>query len=163
MADPTVSPRKRGLRWFLLIIGPVAVLAASTYLYLHGGRYVSTDNAYVRADKIPVSSEVAGAVKEIAVLNDQPVDAGAVLFRLDEEPYRIAVDAAKAQRALVSNEIQALQATYREKLSSIAKAEADVAFYKRDLERQKELAARQNASQAKLDEAQRNMTAAEQS
>lgn len=162
MADQAPSNRRARLRWFLLILGPVAVLAASTYLYLHGGRYVSTDNAYVRADKIPVSSEVAGTVQEIAVLNDQPVEAGAVLFRLDEEPYRIAVDAAKAQRALVGNEIQALQATYREKLSSIAKAEADFAYYKRDLERQKELVARQNTSQAKLDESQRNMSSAEQ-
>jgi len=162
MADAAPSPRRRGLRWFLLILGPVAVLAASSYFYLSGGRYVTTDNAYVRADKIPVSSEVAGTVREVAVLNDQPVEAGAVLFRLDEEPYRIAVDAAKAQRALVANEIQALQATYREKLSGIAKAEADVAFYKRELERQKELVARQNAPQAKLDEAQRNMASSSQ-
>lgn len=164
-APPTAKrgpSRKTVLRYVLLILGPVVVAVAALYFYLHGGRYVSTDNAYVRADKITISSEVAGKVASIPVANDQQVEAGTVLYSLDDEPYRIALSSAQAQLGIVGNDIQALQATYREKLASIARAEADVAYYKRDLDRQKELAARQNASQAKLDEAQRNMSTAEQ-
>jgi membrane fusion protein (multidrug efflux system) len=161
-ARPAAPRRRALLRWTLLLLGPVAVTAAVLHFYLIGGRYVSTDNAYVRADKIAIASEVAGTVKRVAVANDQQVQAGDVLFALDDEPYRIALAAARAQLALVGNDIEALQATYRQRVDSIAKAEADLAYYRRDFERQKELAARQNTPQAKLDESQRNLAAAQQ-
>lgn len=159
---PAARSRRPRLRWILLTLGPLVVLAGVIYAYLSGGRYVSTDNAYVRADKIAISTEVAGTVADVAVTNDQQVQAGQVLFRLEDEPYRIALDAAKAQLALVGNELEALQATYRQKLDSIAKAEADTAYYARDYDRQKELAARQNTPQAKLDESQRNLSTSQQ-
>jgi len=162
-ATAAAPPRRRLLlRWTLLLLGPVVVIAAVLHFYLAGGRYVSTDNAYVRADKIAISSEVAGTVSRVAVANDQQVTAGDVLFALDDEPYRIAVAAARAQLALLDNDLEALQATYRQKVDSIAKAEADLAYYRRDFERQKELIARQNTPQAKLDESQRNLSTAQQ-
>ena len=42
--------RRRYLRWTLLLLGPILVLVGAAYFYLSGGRYVSTDNAYVYLD-----------------------------------------------------------------------------------------------------------------
>src|SRR5215207_536779 len=55
-------PRLSRLRKFLLVLGPVALLAGGAGMYLAGGRYVATDNAYVRADKVTVSTDVSGIV-----------------------------------------------------------------------------------------------------
>ena len=48
--------------FFIALIGPLVALAAGGYIYFSGGRYVSTDNAYVKADKIAVSADIDGRV-----------------------------------------------------------------------------------------------------
>jgi membrane fusion protein, multidrug efflux system len=163
--DIAAMPRRSTrllIRWVLMTTGIAVVAVGTAYAYLTGGRYVTTDNAYVRADIVAVSAEVAGRVAQVAVVNDQRVAEGALLFKLDDEPYRIAAQAARAQLGMVRNDIASLQATYRQKLAQIRKAEADVSFYQRDKERQQDLASRQVASQARLDESHRNTTMAEQ-
>lgn len=167
LAPPPPAPaeeRKRRslVRPILLLAGPLLVVAVGLYFYLSGGRYVSTDNAYVQSDKITIASEVAGTVKEVAVVNNQQVAAGQLLFRVDDEPFRIALAAAKAQLAMVSNDISALKATYRQKLDQIKKAEADLAWYQGEMNRQRELNSRLVTSQAKLDEATHNLSASQQ-
>jgi membrane fusion protein (multidrug efflux system) len=158
---PPVSRRKR-VRWLLLILGPVLVIAAGLYLYLTGGRYVTTDNAFVQADKVTIGTDVAGTVAEVAVRNNQPVTAGQLLFRLNDEPYRIALAGAEAQLASVRNDIAALQASYREKLAEIQQAQADVEFFDREFKRQQNLASRQVASQVAFDQARHNLQTAQQ-
>src|SRR3954470_666121 len=100
--DPEPMPtaprkRRRWLRGALFVLGPAALIAGGGYMYLTGGRYVSTDNAYVRADKLTVSTDVSGIVAEVAVRENQKVEKGQVLFRLDDEPYRIVLTGAQAQ------------------------------------------------------------------
>src|SRR5262249_54961923 len=138
----TIGARRSLVRPALLLLGPLLVIVGGLYFYLSGGRYVSTDNAYVQADKITLSSEVAGTVAEVAVTNNQAVAAGQLLFRVDEEPYRIALAAANAQLTVVQNDIAALKATYRQKLDQIKKAEADVTYMQAEMNRQRELAGR---------------------
>src|SRR5438045_1091749 len=82
---PVVSRRRvnwrRWLRLPLMLLVPLLLLAGAAYAYLTGGRLVSTDDAYVKADKITVSSDVAGRVTAIEVRENQRVTGGAVLFR----------------------------------------------------------------------------------
>jgi membrane fusion protein, multidrug efflux system len=158
---PRLTKRQLARR-VLLPLGPIVLVAVALAMWLAGGRYVSTDNAYVRADKVAVSADVGGPVVEIAVKDNQRVAAGDLLFRIDDEPYRIALAATEAQLASVGNDISALQATYRQRLAEIRQGEADIAWYEREFKRQNDLAQRNVASQAKLDEARHNLEAARQ-
>ena len=89
--------RRRELVRPILMIGvPLLVAVISAYFYLTGGRYVSTDDAYVRAAKLMVSAEVSGVVSEVDVHEGQAVKAGDILFKIDPRPFQIAVENAKA-------------------------------------------------------------------
>lgn len=156
---PTVAQRQRR-RLLLLALGPLALLALALALYLAGGRYVSTDNAYVRADKVEITTDVAGFVAEVTVEENQHVEQGQLLFRLDDESYRIALAAALARLESVRNELTTLQATYREKLAELDQARTDLAFYQAQFRRQQDLAARGVAAQAAFDQARRDVDAA---
>lgn len=164
-AERVAAPRIRRrllIRRVLLALGPLVFATVAISLWLGGGRYVTTDNAYIRADKVAVNAEVAGTVVEIAVRENQRVTAGDLLFRLDDEPFRIALAAAEAQLASVRDDIAALEATWRQRLAEIRQAEADISWYESEFRRQSELAQRNVASQAKLDEARHNLEAARQ-
>jgi membrane fusion protein (multidrug efflux system) len=154
--------RKRGsLRRILLIAGPVLVLAGALYFYLSGGRFASTDDAYVKADIISIANDVSGIVAKVDVHNDQHVKTGDILFRLDDEPYRIALEGAKAQLGATANQIDALKAQYRQQLAAVANAQTDVAYYQLGIQRQTELASRAVASQATLDQARHDYRSAQ--
>ena len=138
---PAKEPKKpRRLRRVLLLAGPLIVVGAGLYFYLSGGRYVSTDNAYVKMDKLSVTTDVSGIVTDIPVKDDQRVPAGQVLFRLDAEPYRIALAGADAQLGTVRTEIANLQATYRQNLAQIEQAKSDLVFFQATYNRQLDLA-----------------------
>jgi membrane fusion protein (multidrug efflux system) len=131
-------------------------------MYLAGGRYVTTDNAYVRADKLTVSTDVSGIVAEVLVGDNDTVQKGQVLFRLDDEPYRITVDGARAQLGTVRNELATVQATYRQNLAQIEQARADVTFAEAQSQRQQDLMRRGVTTQVALDQAQHDLNAARQ-
>lgn len=154
------QPRPKRLRRILLLLGPVLMVAAGLYFYLSGGRYVSTDNAYVRADKLNVATDVSGIVTEIPVTENQQVEKDQVLFRLDEEPFRTAVAGAEAQLGVVRSEIATLQANYRQSLAQIEQARTDIAFYQTSFERQQDLNRRGVSSQAALDQVKRDLDTA---
>jgi multidrug resistance efflux pump len=116
----------RRLRRILLFLGPLLLAVAGLYFYLSSGRYVSTDNAYVRADKLNVATDISGIVAAIAVTENQRVEKDEILFRLDDEPYRIALAGADAQLGVVRTEIATLQASYRQSLAQIEQTRTDV-------------------------------------
>ncbi|MFI5023247.1 MAG: HlyD family secretion protein [Alphaproteobacteria bacterium] len=149
-------------RLLLVLLGPLVLLAVGLYFYVSGGRYVSTDDAYVKADKIPVSADVAGRVTAVPVVENQRVKAGDVLFRLDDEPYRIALEGAKARLAAARNDIEALKASYRQKLADIAKAQDTVAYYQRNVERNRGLQGQGVVSAQILEDSQHSLNVAQQ-
>src|SRR5580658_2100175 len=73
---------QRWVRWALFAVLPFA-LAAGAYWYVTGGQVMSTDDAYVQAETVGISTDVSGIVQGIDVANNQPVDSGQVLYRLD--------------------------------------------------------------------------------
>src|ERR1700742_1146342 len=103
---------KARLRRVLMIGGVAAVVIVSGTLWLTGGRYVSTDDAYVHAAKLMVSTDVSGLVSEVNVKEGQHVAKDEVLFKVDPQQYRIALDSAKAQLELTRLNIESMKEDY---------------------------------------------------
>ena len=162
VAAPTLAKLRqpRTLRRVLLAAGPVLVLAGALFVYTTGGRYISTDDAYVHAGKLTVATDVSGIVSNVAVHESQKVEKGAVLFTLDQEPFQIALAGAQANLGTVRNQLTTLQATYRQKQAQIEQAKTDVAFYETTFQRQQDLLKRGVASQAAFDQARRDLDSA---
>jgi len=162
VAAPTLARLKqpKTLRRLLLALGPIVVLAGGLFAYTAGGRYVSTDNAYVHAGKLTVATDVSGIVADVAVKESQTVEKGQVLFTLDQEPFRIALAGAEANLGIVRNQLVTLQATWRQKQAQVAQARTDAAFYETGFQRQQDLLKRAFASQAAYDQAKRDLDAA---
>lgn len=162
VAAPTLAKLRqpRTLRRILLLLGPAVVLAGGLFAYMTGGRYVSTDNAYVHAGKLTVATDVSGIVANVAVKESQKVEKGQVLFTLDQEPFRIALAGAEANLGMVRNQLVTLQATYRQKQAQVAQAKTDVAYYETNSQRQQDLLKRGVSAQATYDQAKRDLDAA---
>jgi membrane fusion protein (multidrug efflux system) len=152
--------RRRLLRAVLLIGVPIAAGAVALHLYARGGRHVETDNAYVKAHIIAVAAEVAGRVAEVAVRDNQRVEAGQLLFRIDAAPFEVAIARADAQAAVVRTDLDSLRAEYRVTLAEATEAEARIAFLTRQLERQQLLKERGMTRDDAVDEARHNLDAA---
>ena len=100
-------------RLFFLVIIPVAGLALASYFYYTGGRYVETENAYVKARLVNISTDIDGRVVEVNVTNNQEVRKGELLFRIDPEPAEIELMAARAEIENVSQRIVSLKSQYQ--------------------------------------------------
>jgi len=157
---PPKRSRRKLIRGTLLILGPLVAIGVGTSMYLSGGRYVDTDNAYVRAPIMNVMSDVSGIVKTVAVSENQHVNKGDLIFRLDDQPFRIALAGAEAQRGMVRNELLALQATYRQMQTEIQQESTALAYAQTALERQQSLQKTGVASRATLDMPQRDLDTA---
>ena len=144
---------KRRARLPLMLLAPVVVIVAALYFYLSGGRYESTDDAYVQAARVAISANVAGRVLELAVKDNQPVRKGDLLFRIDDAPFLIAVDEAQAQLAAARLQIESLKANYRQRQSELSSAQDTLAFQQREYERQQRLLGSGIASQLQVDRA----------
>ena len=114
------------LRRFLMIGGVALVAAVSLIFYLTGGRYVGTDDAYMHAGQLMVSTDVSGLVKSVEVKEGQHVKAGQVLFRIDPLQFQIALDNAKANLNNTKLTIQSMRDDYKRMQNDIAAQQATV-------------------------------------
>ncbi|MSO93418.1 MAG: HlyD family secretion protein [Rhodospirillales bacterium] len=146
----------------LMLLGPVALLAAGAYYYIVSARYVSTDNAYVKAEKIVVSTDLSERVVEVAVRDNEVVKPGQMLFRLDDRPYQIALQRAEAQLKRAMQDIDVRRATYRQKGAELKLVEGDIDYYRTISDRQDQLSNKGIISQSKFDEARRDFRNAQQ-
>ena len=144
--------RLQRLRWPLMLIVPV-VLAVAVYFYLTGGRYQSTDDAYIQAATVSISANVAGRVLDIYVHDNEIVKRGDSLYRLDDAPFRIAVSDAEAKLASARLQVASLKSTYRQRQVEIQSARDSLAYAQRQFDRNKRLLAAGIASQAQFDQA----------
>lgn len=119
------AEKKKSLRRFLMVFGVLAVLAGVGISYLFSGRYMSTDNSYVKANKIMVAPEVSGAVVDVAAEDHQHVKKGDKLFEIDPASYRIALEKAESNLGVVRTQIEELKASARQKKEELKSAEAD--------------------------------------
>jgi membrane fusion protein (multidrug efflux system) len=139
-------PRKR-LRTILLVALPLIALAIGAFMYLGSGRYITTDNAYIGAQKVLITPDVSGKIARIIVREGQHVKTGDELFEIDREPFRIAVDQAQAKLAAVRTDFTNLKSDYQiyRNLADVAQQNAELK--KSDVERKKALAASHAGSQ----------------
>jgi membrane fusion protein, multidrug efflux system len=135
---PKVPLRER-VRRPLLILFPVILAVFGTAYYLAEEPYVSTDDAFVRAAKESVNARVAGQVVQIAVVDNQHVKLGQLLFQIDPQPYQIAVDQAAARLDSTRLQINELKATYRQQVAELRSASASADFDQREYARRKAL------------------------
>jgi membrane fusion protein (multidrug efflux system) len=147
VAEPHESPaaQVKGLRERLrlpLMVGvPVIAGVIALYFYLGSVGYESTDDAYLRAAQVSISPNVSGRVIEIDVHDNQPVRRGETLIRLDERPFRIAVEDARARVSSARLQIESLKATYWQRMADLRSAESTLEYQKREYERQTHLLA----------------------
>jgi len=152
-AQTTSRESKTGKRKLLLLSAPIATVVIGLALYWHGGRFVETDNAYIKAQKVPVSPTISGIVQEVLVNENQRVSGGQVLFRIDPAPFRIEVEKSAAKLAQVRTDLISLKAAYHAKQSEVSLARSNYAFARKELQRQIGLAEKNFISAAKLDDA----------
>jgi membrane fusion protein (multidrug efflux system) len=123
------------LRKILMIGGVALVVAGALTFWLMSGRYISSDDSYVQAATLMVSTDVSGLVETVNVREGEAVKKGQVLFTLDRHPFQIALDNAKAQLAQVGQTVVATKADYQSMLSSAQAQQAQVALDQRNFER----------------------------
>ncbi len=137
----------------LLAAGPLLLLMVAGFLYLKNLNRVSTDDAYVVAARTDISANVAGRVIKILVRDNQFVQAGEVLFRLDERDFALNVAEARARLANEKLQVSSLKASYRQHQAEVAAAGETLAYQESELDRQRRLVAQGVSSQAQLDQA----------
>src|SRR5438132_14249114 len=86
---PLSGRLNRTRRWILLVVIPAIAAVIGLALYLSGGRYMTTDNAYVGSQKVLVTPDISGKISKVVVREGQRVKAGDVLFEIDAEPFRL--------------------------------------------------------------------------
>jgi membrane fusion protein (multidrug efflux system) len=140
---PANKPRRRGggLRFVLLVLAPVAALALGGYWWLGSGRYVTTDNAYVGAEKVLITPQVSGAILHVDVIEGQRVKAGDKLFEIDPAPFRIALALAKARLEAAKDEYENLKISYKADEDQIKMGEDAVKVRQTDFDRKSALLA----------------------
>ncbi|QRM57398.1 HlyD family secretion protein [Sinorhizobium sp. BG8] len=154
--------RRRSLKRPILFALLPVCLAIGGYSYVTGGQVMSTDNAYIQADMVGITTDVSGIVEKIDVHENEAVKAGQTLFKLQAEPFEISLAGAEAQLGVVKNQILNLKASYEQSLAEITQAEADIPYYQTNLKRQEDLLSSAVASHAAYDQAKHDLEAAEQ-
>jgi membrane fusion protein, multidrug efflux system len=117
---------KARLRRVLMIFGTGAVVLVATFVYFTGGRYVGTDDSYVRAQKLMVTTDVSGLVQTVNVKQGQQVKKGDVLFMIDPHPFEIALANTKAAMEAARQDVLAQEAAYQGLVAQVAAQEAQV-------------------------------------
>jgi membrane fusion protein (multidrug efflux system) len=142
--------RKR-LRMILLVGLPALAVVIGLGIYLSGGRYISTDNAYVGAQKVLITPDISGKIMHVAIVEGQHVNSGDELFTLDREPFALALQQAKAKLDAARSNFNKLKANFKslETLADLANKNVDLK--KRDTDRKARLVSSQAGSQADLD------------
>lgn len=164
MDNPTTSKNSwlQAKRNLLLIGGPVVFLLLTAIIYLFTGRYVSTDDSYVQIARTEISSNVSGRVVEILVQDNQQVQQGAVLFKIDERDFMVVVNNARAKYANAQLQIEALKASYRQRLAEKRVTKNLLDYTRIEFKRQRALVTQGISAQAQLDQAREEFISAQQ-
>jgi membrane fusion protein (multidrug efflux system) len=150
--------RRQLLRWGLFGVLPLALIVGG-YWYVTGGQVVTTEDAYVNADKVGLSTDVSGIVQEVDVTENQHVKSGQVLYRLDPRQFQIALDNAKADRAETKLIIESMKQDYRRMQSDVRAGQARVDLDQVNFNRYATLVRSDAVSRANYDQARYTLQA----
>lgn len=150
----------RLMRPFLLAGIPALAVMGALLWWLWGGRYISTENAYVKADIVQVSSEVSGRVIEVFVKEHAVVKAGDPLLKLDPEPFNIALEKVEAELDQTRTQVEALRAQHAEAVAELKEAQSKISFFDAQYARQSQLKQRGVGFAFRFEEADANAATA---
>jgi membrane fusion protein, multidrug efflux system len=152
---------RRHRRTLLLVVLPLFALIGGFVFYLNGGRYVTTDDAYVGAQKVLITPDISGKIEKVVVREGQRVNQGDVLLEIDPIPFRLAVQQAKAALAQANTTYDNLRANIKiyDQMSDLMQRASDLK--QRDVDRKSTLAKSSFGSQLDLDNASAALVTAE--
>jgi membrane fusion protein (multidrug efflux system) len=153
---------RRMKRVVLMIILPLCVAVAALYVYANGGRYIVTENAYVKANVIAVSADVSGRVIAVDIHDNRVVKPGDRLFAIDPVPFRIDLAEADAQLEIIRTDVGQLRYDIAEAQAELAEARERQRFLAQQFERQKKLKQRGMGSEEAYDHALHDLKAGEE-
>jgi membrane fusion protein, multidrug efflux system len=165
-ATAASEPAKKSGKKRLVLMGVIALLALAAaayagYYLLVGRFYISTDDAYVRANNSMLGARVSAHIAAILPGDNTLVQKGDVIFRLDEGDYRIAVDAARtrigtqeATIARIGRQVAAQQSAVEQAAANLASAEAGLKRADLDYDRQQALNTKGFASHATFEQSE---------
>ncbi|MBS0283987.1 MAG: HlyD family secretion protein [Proteobacteria bacterium] len=155
------AEKRRGVLRLVLMLGvPLLIALVGGYFYITSGRYISTDNSYVRQDMISVSPYVSGRIVEVDVRENQQVKAGDVLFRIDPEPYKIALAQADADLATARVQVSTMATDTGSAAADIQNAKAELTLAQATYSRQTALMKQGFTTRAAFDAATQGVAAA---
>lgn len=157
-ATEAPSPKAKSGRW-LMLVAPLGLIVAAGF-YLWTGRFIETDNAYVRADIANISPEISGLITNVLVKDNQVVKAGDLLVRLDAENYEILLIGAEARLKATVAAIEVDRIEYRQHQQDLKMAQSELEFAERQYQRQSRLAATSAGAESARDAAERSLKVA---
>jgi membrane fusion protein (multidrug efflux system) len=157
LVAPPPSGSSRLRRIGLMLSLPLILIAGAIYYYRSTENIISTDNAYLQQDKVSVSPQLTGEITEVLVHENQQVRSGDLLFRVDPEPYRIAIAQNDAAIAAAQVKVIGLETDLVTTGVDINGAREDVAFYQEEFRRQSELMQQGFTTRTRLQAAQHDV------
>jgi membrane fusion protein, multidrug efflux system len=161
------SPMVQGLtmgqrvrKWTVMAVVPLILISGAVYYYVSNDHYVSTDNAYVQQEKISIAAEIGGKIVEVGVKENQKIEAGDLLFRIDPLPFKIAVAQAEASIAAAQVKVVTLETDLNTTGIDIESARENVGFFKEEFNRQSTLMERGFTTRARLQAAEHSLSEA---
>ena len=159
--DGATTKRKRSLAGFvrarlrviLLVVLPAIVLIGGIAFYLSSGRYISTDNAYIGAQKVLITPDISGKLVHVLVREGQHVNAGDSLFEIDPVPFRFALQGAQSRLDTVRTQFASLKSNFESLSKLVEYGQKGVDLKQRDVDRKTALAESRTGSQMDLDTA----------
>ena len=162
------EPRRRLLaglrryrRFLLLVVLPLVAVVAGMAFYLHGGRYVTTDDAYVGAQKVLITPDVSGKIISVAVKEGQKVTTGDTLFQIDAVPFQLALAQARGKLEDAKTSHANLVANVKLYSQTLEIVGAGIAIKQRDVERKSSLVKSNVGSQLDLDKSSTDLVTAQ--
>ncbi|MBN9433714.1 MAG: HlyD family secretion protein [Bosea sp.] len=145
-----------------MLVVPLAIALGGGYLWLTGGRFVSTDNAYLEQNRVAITADQSGRIVDVAVRENQAVKKGDLLFKIDPQPYQIALDQADAAVAAARLQVEQLRSSWQQAVAEQKSAEETLDYQQKVFARQQDLLKRGVSSNADFDAAENNLRNAEQ-
>lgn len=161
-APPAKGKKKRGGRFALMLALPLLLAVAGGYVWITGGRYQETENANLRQARVSVASDAAGRIMEVDVADNQAVKKGDVLFKIDAQPYQIALAQADAAVAGARVSVEQLRAAYGQAIAQEKSAASQVKYMQSQYDRAADLARKGINAKSSLDEARTDLDKAKQ-
>jgi membrane fusion protein, multidrug efflux system len=159
-----VRKTREGRNWtktIIMLIVPALLIVAGGYYWLTSGGSVSTDDAQVKQDIVSVSPQVNGQVVEVFVRNGAHVKRGDILFRVDPQPYRVALEQAQATLSAAELQTHVLRTTAAGTGGDITGAQANLAIKHNAFSRQQALLKQGFTTKADYDDALNEVRSAE--